>query len=93
MERESIRATFNTLSGIADACITLSSSGAPPVGFETTGDPIFVVAGSMLGVPAVTLPVLESEGLPLGLQMLGFLNQDATLIAHASALLDQMTPK
>ena len=29
------------------------------------------VAASLLGCPALTLPLLEDEGLPLGLQLLG----------------------
>ena len=40
---------------------------AAPVGLESTGNPIFVVPGSMLGAPVVSLPVLDDGGLPLGL--------------------------
>ena len=53
------------------------------MGLTSTGDPICVVAGSCLGVPAISLPLLELEGLPLGLQLLGFLDADAKLIAAA----------
>jgi Asp-tRNA(Asn)/Glu-tRNA(Gln) amidotransferase A subunit family amidase len=56
-----------------------------------TGDPIFVVAGSCLGVPAISLPLLEVEGLPLGLQLLGFLDADASLIAAATWGRDLLT--
>ena len=65
-----------------DACITLTALGAAPVGLGWTGDPIFVVPGSMLGVPAITLPVLQDGGLPLGLQLLGFADCDAALFFH-----------
>jgi Asp-tRNA(Asn)/Glu-tRNA(Gln) amidotransferase A subunit family amidase len=71
------------LAGLADAAITLSATGAAPVGLESTGNPIFAVAGSMLGVPAISLPVLEDESLPLGLQLMGFEQQDAALFAVA----------
>jgi Asp-tRNA(Asn)/Glu-tRNA(Gln) amidotransferase A subunit family amidase len=70
-----------------DACITLTAPGAAPVGLGSTGDPIFVVPGSMLGVPAITLPVLQDGGLPLGLQLLGFTDRDAALFSIAGGVL------
>ncbi len=44
---------------------------------------VFVAPGSLLGVPAVSLPLLGAEGLPLGLQVMGFEQQDAALIGVA----------
>ena len=70
-----------------------AATGPAPFGLESTGDPIFVVAGSCLGVPAISLPVLRVEGLPLGLQLLGFLDADAELIATARWVRDQLTPR
>jgi Asp-tRNA(Asn)/Glu-tRNA(Gln) amidotransferase A subunit family amidase len=87
-ERARIRAQFAELAGIADAAVTLSAPGAAPVGLDWTGDPIFVVSGSLLGVPTVSLPLLEDESLPLGLQVLGFARRDADLIAAATAIRD-----
>jgi Asp-tRNA(Asn)/Glu-tRNA(Gln) amidotransferase A subunit family amidase len=86
--RARIRASFAELAGIADGAVTLSAPGAAPVGLGWTGDPIFVVSGSLLGVPAVSLPLLEDEGLPLGLQVLGFAQRDADLFAAAAAIRD-----
>jgi Asp-tRNA(Asn)/Glu-tRNA(Gln) amidotransferase A subunit family amidase len=54
------------------------------MGLGSTGNPVFVVPGSMLGCPVVTLPVLKSEGLPLGLQLLGAVDEDAKLFALAA---------
>jgi len=85
-ERARIRAQFAELAGVVDAAVTLSAPGAAPVGLGWTGDPIFVVSGSLLGVPAVSLPLLEDEGLPLGLQVLGFAGRDADLIATAAGV-------
>jgi Asp-tRNA(Asn)/Glu-tRNA(Gln) amidotransferase A subunit family amidase len=82
-ERAEIRALYASLSADCDAAITLSATGAAPIGLESTGDPAFAVAGSLLGVPAISLPLLSVEGLPLGVQLLGFLDEDAKLIAHA----------
>jgi Asp-tRNA(Asn)/Glu-tRNA(Gln) amidotransferase A subunit family amidase len=39
---------------------------------------------SYLGIPAISLPVLQDEGLPLGLQVTGFANGDAAAFAAAA---------
>ena len=86
-ERSRRRAVYQSLAEDFDACVTLSAPGAAPVGLHWTGDPAFVIPGSMLGVPAISLPVLRDEGLPLGLQLLGFADADATLFSTAGGLL------
>jgi Asp-tRNA(Asn)/Glu-tRNA(Gln) amidotransferase A subunit family amidase len=86
-ERDRRRAVYQALAGEFDACLTLSAPGAAPVGLGSTGDPAFVIPGSMLGVPAITLPVLQDGGLPLGLQLLGFTNADAALFSAAGGVL------
>jgi Asp-tRNA(Asn)/Glu-tRNA(Gln) amidotransferase A subunit family amidase len=87
--RTRIREIYAQLGGLADGVITLSATGAAPVGLQSTGDPIFAVPGSLLGVPAISLPVLRAEDLPLGLQVLGFEQQDAGLVHLALWLRDQ----
>ena len=62
-----------------------------PTGLASTGDPTFVVPGSMLGVPALSLPVLNDGGLPLGLQLVGFADRDAALFATAAGVLAAMS--
>ena len=86
-ERERRRAAYQTLAEEFDACMTLAAPGAAPVGLGWTGDPAFVIPGSMLGVPAISLPVLQDEGLPLGLQLLGFADADAALFSTAGGVL------
>jgi Asp-tRNA(Asn)/Glu-tRNA(Gln) amidotransferase A subunit family amidase len=86
-DRDRRRAIYHSLADEFDACITLSAPGAAPIGLGSTGNPIFAVPGSMLGVPALSLPVLEDNGLPLGLQLLGFAHRDASLIATAGGVL------
>ena len=71
-----------------DAVITLAAPGAAPVGLGSTGNPVFNVPASMLGVPAVSLPLLLADGLPLGLQIVGFAGEDARLFAIAAAIHD-----
>jgi Asp-tRNA(Asn)/Glu-tRNA(Gln) amidotransferase A subunit family amidase len=86
-ERERRRAIYQSLEAESDACVTLSAPGAAPVGLEWTGDPAFVVPGSMLGVPTLSLPALEDGGLPLGLQLIGFADADAALFSTAGGVL------
>ncbi|WP_043829381.1 amidase [Muricoccus aerilatus] len=81
--RSAARAAYAALAARCDAVVSVTAPGAAPVGLGSTGNPIFVVPGSMLGVPVVTLPVLQAEGLPLGLQILGFAEGDPALFAHA----------
>ena len=86
-ERDKRRAAYHALAGEFDACVTLSAPGAAPAGLASTGDASFVVPGSMLGVPAISLPVLRDEGLPLGLQLIGFADADAALFATAGGVM------
>jgi Asp-tRNA(Asn)/Glu-tRNA(Gln) amidotransferase A subunit family amidase len=92
-ERAAIRTIYAALAGECDAAITLSATGPAPLGLASTGDPIFVAAGSLLGVPAISLPLLAVDGLPLGLQLLGFLDRDAELIATARWVRDTLAPR
>ena len=71
-----------------DAAITLAAPGAAPVGLGSTGNPVFNVPASMLGIPALALPLFSIDGLPLGLQVAGFAGQDAKLFAIAAAIRD-----
>jgi Asp-tRNA(Asn)/Glu-tRNA(Gln) amidotransferase A subunit family amidase len=87
-DRARRRAIYAALGAEFDGCITLAAPGAAPVGLGSTGNPIFVVPGSMLGIPTLTLPVLADAGLPLGLQLMGFADRDADLFSTAAAVLE-----
>ena len=86
--REEIRAAYANLSDIADACISLSADSEAPVGIKATGNAVFVVTGSLLGVPTLSLPILSSNGLPLGMQILGFHDRDGDLFATTAGIAD-----
>jgi Asp-tRNA(Asn)/Glu-tRNA(Gln) amidotransferase A subunit family amidase len=88
--RDQLRATYQKLAIEFDACITLAAPGAAPVGLHSTGDAIFNAPASMLGIPALSLPVLSDEGLPLGLQLMGFAHRDAALFGTAAWVLAMM---
>lgn len=77
IQRARTRETYDKLASQFSACLTLSATGAAPLGIEWTGDPTFAIPGSLLGVPALNLPLLQADGMPVGMQLLGFSTQDA----------------
>jgi len=84
--RDAIRAAYAKLKATGDAIITLSAVGVAPVGIKSTGDPAFAVPGSLLGVPALSLPLISQNGLPVGIQLMGFEQCDADLFAIARSV-------
>ncbi len=83
-EREQVRRQAADLLRHYDGFVLLSATGAAPVGFETTGHGGMNVPVSLLGLPAVSLPVLRDEGLPLGLQLAAAPGDEAGLMAMAN---------
>ena len=82
--RVAARAAYARAAERYDAFVTLGACGAAPIGLGTTGNTAMNVAASLLGCPALTLPVLHDEGLPLGLQLLGATDRDAALFDVAN---------
>jgi Asp-tRNA(Asn)/Glu-tRNA(Gln) amidotransferase A subunit family amidase len=72
---------------VCDACITLAAPGPAPKGLASTGNPEFGVPSSLLGVPALSLPLFEVDGMPVGLQVIGHFDRDADAFAIASWLM------
>jgi len=67
-----------------DVLITPAAPGEAPVGLEGTGDPVFNRLWTMLGVPAVTVPVASGpNGMPIGVQLIGAWDRDRELLAIA----------
>jgi Asp-tRNA(Asn)/Glu-tRNA(Gln) amidotransferase A subunit family amidase len=79
-ERERVRGIWAAVAGDIDAVVTLSADGPAPVGLDSSGDPMFAVPSAYLGSPSVSLPLMMVEGLPVGLQLIGFPNRDADLV-------------
>jgi len=86
-ERARIRAVHAELAAACDACITLAAPGAAPEGLSSTGNPEFGVPSSLLGVPSLSLPLFELDGMPLGLQVIGYFDRDADAFAIAAWLM------
>ena len=91
-KRRAIRQHCRELSASvgADAYVTLASSGPAITGFEFSGSRTFVVPGSWLGFPAFSLPLMQSDGLPFGLQLLGIDHQDGNLCSTANWVMQEL---
>ena len=79
--------------GIAqlDAVLAPSALGVPPLGLDSTGDPLLCRPFTLLGVPAVALPgAWTADGLPIGLQLTGASHGDRRVLAVARWLLAQV---
>jgi Asp-tRNA(Asn)/Glu-tRNA(Gln) amidotransferase A subunit family amidase len=72
----------------ADGYITLAASGPAILGHEYTGSRTFLVYGSWLGLPAFSLPLMQVNGLPLGVQLIGTPGTDGALCATANWLMN-----
>lgn len=78
--RREMQKAYASLSAFADGCITLTVPAPAPKGMPT-GDASFLDAFSVIGMPAVTLPLLAVEGLPVGVHLSGFYRADSRLVA------------
>lgn len=67
----------------SDAIITLSSSGPAPLGHAHTGSRAYLLFASFLQLPAFSLPLLQSDGMPVGAQIIGPSGHDGELCAVA----------
>ncbi|MEQ8248167.1 MAG: amidase [Alphaproteobacteria bacterium] len=81
--RDALRALTQDFAHRFDAFITLACTGPAPVGHEETGSRHYQVPWSYLGYPCFTLPVLAANGLPVGLQVMGYETRTADLAAIA----------
>jgi Asp-tRNA(Asn)/Glu-tRNA(Gln) amidotransferase A subunit family amidase len=71
--------------------LTPAAPGPAPKGLASTGNPIFCSLWTYLGLPAITLPLLEGNGLPMGVQLVGARRDDARLLRTARALVRELS--
>ena len=70
--------------GDCDVLLTPAATGEAPKGLESTGDASFCNMWTFLHVPCVGMPGgTGPNGLPLGLQVVGRLDDDARTLAWA----------
>ena len=86
--RDRLRAQHRALAGRVDAFITLAHIGPGQKGHPPVGTPWYNDASSAIGAPTLNLPLLSVEGLPLGVQLMGFEGADADLVSVARWLLE-----
>ena len=102
IDREMAQLCFARIAPRADAVITVSCPGPAPLwsGDEPgkpleprpTGDPVFNFPSSMLFAPAVTMPIMSVQGMPVGVQLMGQQHEDARITAMARWMLEAVSP-
>jgi aspartyl-tRNA(Asn)/glutamyl-tRNA(Gln) amidotransferase subunit A len=86
-DRPQIVATWTAMLSGVDAIITPSTSSPAPHGIGDTGDASYQIPWSYTGSPVISLPyACTSDGLPLGLQVVGHRDGDADLLRLAGLL-------
>ena len=70
-----------------DVLLTPAAPGQAPASLETTGRAIFNGMWTLMGVPAVSVPLLKGEGgMPIGIQVVGRRGGDAGVLKAAKWL-------
>jgi Asp-tRNA(Asn)/Glu-tRNA(Gln) amidotransferase A subunit family amidase len=75
-----------------DALLVPAVRGEAPAGLDSTGDPLFCRAWTLLGTPVISVPAGRgAHGLPVGVQLIGRPGSDRALIALAGHLQQALT--
>ena len=77
---------INLLKNNFDLFISLSSTGSAPEITESTGSRHFQVPWTYLGFPSISLPLININRMPVGIQILGFKNDDYELAIRANLI-------
>jgi len=87
-----INAGFEEIFERCDAILTPAAPGTAPAGLDATGDPSFCTLWTLAGMPSITLPLMQgSNGLPLGVQLVGPRGGDSRLLRTAHWLVRAAT--
>lgn len=68
------------------AILTPAAAGPAPKGLSSTGSPMFNFLWTYLGMPTVSVPILEAGGLPLGVQLAGARGADSALLETGKSI-------
>ena len=75
-----------------DVLLTPSAPGEAPIGLESTGKAIFNGMWTLMGVPAVSVPILSGKNsMPIGLQIIGRRGDDTKVLRIARWLWEQFS--
>ena len=83
-EADAMRRAFEHALRPYDAALTPAAPGGAPEGLDFTGSRSQTMLWTMLGVPAINVPILAVGGLPLGLQVVGCFGGDAATLRAAA---------
>ncbi|MBI4486197.1 MAG: amidase [Acidobacteria bacterium] len=86
------RDRMTTMYAAAPVILAPAAVGPAPFSLASTGDPRMNSPWTALGTPAITIPMGEHDGLPLGLQLTADRGEDARLLrtaARAEAVLQR----
>lgn len=101
-DRAAVKSAYALLGPRVDAVIAPTSSGPAPEWLGDvpgrqparwpTGDPAFNFPSSLLGAPAVNIPLMSVGGLPFGLQVMGQPGTESKTTAIARWIGETLTP-
>ena len=102
LQQSAAQLCHQTVAPLADAIIMLSCPGpatlwpgdtpGQPLAPRPTGDSVFNTPSSMLHAPAVTMPLLGVNGMPVGVQLMGQRHEDARITGLARWMLQKIDP-
>jgi len=103
LRRDEARGRLAAIASLGDAMLTLSTPGPAPatepppdpdprVAYGTTGSPSFQFGTSILGVPAITLPLMAVDAMPVGVQVIGQQHHDNLITGIARWVLQAVEP-
>jgi Asp-tRNA(Asn)/Glu-tRNA(Gln) amidotransferase A subunit family amidase len=90
-ERDPLYDALQSMLAGYDAILTPAAPGVALPGLGATGSPMFNALWTYLGMPCISLPLLEIGGLPLGVQLVGQRGGDGDLLRAAKWMMAAAT--
>jgi Asp-tRNA(Asn)/Glu-tRNA(Gln) amidotransferase A subunit family amidase len=87
--RDELRELVRQTAAGFDGFVLPAASGAAPAGLEFTGDRTMLAPWSVVGGPAWSLPLLQVDDLPFGVQLTGAPGADSALAPVAAWLMGE----
>jgi len=88
--REALARNVDDIMLAYTAILTPAAPGPAPQSLASTGNPVFNAPWTYAGQPCVTLPLMEANGLPIGVQLVGARRDDGRLLRTARWLVERL---